>query len=129
MLQIYLLFAHNLFWWIYLRHTCITGEFAYWNKTSNGEMRQLYVHVSHFTIIYSQSFALLLLSMTAARAAVVPFEVKNSNRTFPSFKEPHFQNEATKCKTFSRSSESILIWCSCGTKTEIFELSRRATAN
>ena len=29
---------------------------------------------------------------------------------------------------YSRSSERILIWCSCGTKAEIFELSR-ATAN
>ena len=28
---------------------------------------------------------------------------------------------------YSRSSQRILIWCSCGTKEEIFELSRATT--
>ena len=30
---------------------------------------------------------------------------------------------------YSRSSERILIWCYCGTKAEIFELSRRLQMN
>ena len=39
-----------------------------------------------------------------------------------------FLKKHTRMHSLSRSSERILIWCSCGTKAEIFQLSR-ATAN
>ena len=43
--------------------------------------------------------------------------------------ENFFKQKQTRVdEALSRSSERILIWCSCGTKAEIFELSL-ATAN
>ena len=71
------------------------------------------------TILCRQSsFARVIFFFQQKGAALVPNIFNGSDRTWL----------VVVFVIYSRSSERILIWCSCGTKAEIFELSR-VTAN